>query len=294
MSPTNGMNGFESNTVGHKTSNGQKTSKQGSAKKKYKKKKYDFTIVTGANKNHFCPMKGFLYNLNDIIKGLNARLIVYDLGFLDKQRREMMGLMNRGYLNELRVFNYKKYPSFWNISEANGEYAWKPGIVAEVSKDYPGIIIWLDSGTFPQRRYFEILNPLLNKYNGFLSPRSPGSMKMWTHPGVYVYYKDDASKYNKFPNCNAASIAFDTKKVQHLIDEWYSCALNKDCIAPAGSSRENHRQDQSVLTYLAIRAGYYCFMEENTLSIVNHQDNKCYKIITMHEKIKYISKKSKH
>ena len=30
----------------------------------------------------------------------------------------------------------------------------------------------------------------------------------------------------------------------------------KDCIAPPGSSRKNHRQDQAVLSYLVHKAGY--------------------------------------
>jgi len=251
-------------------------------KKKHKGKKYDFTIVTGASHNHFCPVKGFLYHLRGSVKGLNSRLVVYDLGVFKHQQRELLRLMNRGYLDELRVFNYSTYPTFWNISEARGEYAWKPGIVAEVSKDYPGVLVWFDSGTLPERDYFENLTHLLNKYDGFLSPQSSGVMSTWVHPGVYDYYKDDASKYDKIANCNAATVAFDTKKVQRIIDEWYSCALDKDCIAPPGSNRTNHRQDQAILTYLVVRDGYRCL--PITLSVHTHQDRECHEIIALHEK----------
>ena len=41
-----------------------------------------------------------------------------------------------------------------------------------------------------------------------------------------------------------------------IVLPWKTCALAKDCIAPAGSSRKNHRQDQAVLSYLVHRAGY--------------------------------------
>jgi hypothetical protein len=39
--------------------------------------------------------------------------------------------------------------------------------------------------------------------------------------------------------------------VRELINQWKACALTKECIAPAGSSRQNHRQDQAVLSVLA-------------------------------------------
>src|SRR5688572_6501547 len=45
-----------------------------------------FTIVTGASENHFCPMKAFIYSLNSTLVGLNARIIVYDLGMNRTQR----------------------------------------------------------------------------------------------------------------------------------------------------------------------------------------------------------------
>ncbi|RIA97096.1 hypothetical protein C1645_720001 [Glomus cerebriforme] len=250
-----------------------------------RRKKYDFTIITGASENHFCPIKGFIYNLKNSLKDLNGRLIIYDLGLTEIQRDELLSLWDDDYFDELRVFNFSAYPSFWNISEARGEYAWKPAIVAEVSKQYPGIITWLDSGTLPERKYFEELPSLLKKYDGFLSPRSSGHMNNWTHPGVYEYYDDDASKYDKIPNCNGASIAFDTKKTQHIIDEWYSCALDKDCIAPVGSSRLNHRQDQAILTYLTARENRYCKVNSKYFWIHAHQDDNCEKIINFYEKL---------
>jgi hypothetical protein len=34
---------------------------------------------------------------------------------------------------------------------------------------------------------------------------------------------------------------------------WYQCALDKNCIAPPGPSRDNHWQDQAPLTFLVHR-----------------------------------------
>ncbi|CAB4382607.1 hypothetical protein RhiirA1_521637 [Rhizophagus irregularis] len=250
-----------------------------------KENEYAFTVVTGASENHFCPVKGFIYNLKGTLKGLNARVIIYDLGLTEIQRDELKSLKDNGFFDEIRVFDFTNFPSFWNISEARGEYAWKPAIVAEVSKEFPGIITWLDSGTLPERIFFEELPTLLKTYNGFLSPRSSGFMKNWTHPGVYEYYNDDASKYDNIPNCSGASVAFDTKMTQHIINEWYTCALDKNCIAPVGSNRKNHRQDQAILTYLVAREERYCNIGGKYLWIHAHQDSNCETIIDFYEKL---------
>jgi hypothetical protein len=38
----------------------------------------------------------------------------------------------------------------------------------------------------------------------------------------------------------------------------FACSANRDCIAPKGSSRDNHRQDQAALTVLIHLNGYTC------------------------------------
>jgi hypothetical protein len=243
-----------------------------------------FTIVTGASKNHFCPLKSFIYNVYETIQGFNnVNIVIYDLGLSSEQRNEVYRMQEKGYLTELKVFNWTAYPSFWNITKARGEYAWKPGMIHEISKEYPGIIIWLDSGSKAQRHLFENLGKLLDEANGFISPRSPGTMKDWTHPGVYKYFNDDHKKYDNLSNCNGASIIFDTIRTQPLIDAWYKCALDKNCIAPPGSSRKNHRQDQALLTYLAAKEGRFCNRLRGYFGFNIHDDNNCRKEINRFE-----------
>jgi hypothetical protein len=243
------------------------------------------TIITGASANHFCPLKSFLYNTHESIKEsqTKARIIIYDLGLTDVQRKELGNLQKKGYLTMIKSLDWSKYPSFWNISIARGEYAWKPGMIYEISQKYPGIIIWLDSGTKVYGNFFQNINKFLDEYDGFISPSSPGLMINWTHPGVYDYFNDDHTKYDNIPNCNGASIVFDTKRTQSLIDSWYECALEKDCIAPPGSSRKNHRQDQALLTYFAAREGRICDQNRNYFGFQIHNDNRCKGEIAQYE-----------
>jgi hypothetical protein len=57
-----------------------------------------------------------------------------------------------------------------------------------------------------------------------------------------------------------------------VLEEWAHLAQQKDCIAPPGSDRENHRQDQAVLTLL-----YYAYtdtkdLENSSFNLATHQD----------------------
>ena len=79
--------------------------------------------------------------------------------------------------------------------------------------------------------------------------------------GLCPICKDNKSLL-QFANRNGAMFGFHLTNpdVQNFIQEFYQCALTKECIAPEGSSRENHRQDQAVFTIL-----YYYFIHKHGL-----------------------------
>ena len=62
-------------------------------------------------------------------------------------------------------------------------------------------------------------------------------------------------KYFEYRNLNTAVIGLNPRlpKIAQLLTEWKDCALKPECIAPAGSSRQNHRQDQAALTVIAYK-----------------------------------------
>jgi len=248
-----------------------------------------FTIVTAASKNHFRPIQCWLYDLkratNSIKVSQRPRIIVYDIGLLEDQHRRLRILLSKGYMTELRIFDFGIYPEFWRIrNHTRGEYGWKAGIVSEVIKDYPGPTLWLDSGTYVSPKFLKRFKFTLDYYNGFFSPTSLGDVQKWTHPGVFKYFNDDPNKYANFSNCNGAAIAFDSNKVGSLVNEWIECALVKECIAPKGSSRENHRQDQAVLTYLAARDKRFCENKPGFFELRTHMDGECNKNFKYYEK----------
>ncbi|CAG8678069.1 11039_t:CDS:2, partial [Ambispora leptoticha] len=251
---------------------------------------YPFTIATAASENHFCVLQSWIYNAQKILHGLNnesfiPRIIIYDLGLLNYQRSILKSLHTKGFFTELRQFNYTKYPDFWNVNKGRGEYAWKTGIVAEIAKDFPGIVVWLDSGSIFKQEFLINLQKYLDSREGFLSGKSIDRIPTWTHAGTFKYFHVKPARFRNYRNCNGAMIVFDTTKVQSLIDAWYKCALVKDCIAPEGSNRYNHRQDQAVLSLLAAMESRRCSEKPEFYGVVTHQDHQCVKHISNFEKI---------
>jgi hypothetical protein len=76
---------------------------------------------------------------------------------------------------------------------------------------------------------------------------------------MYHFFQND-TRFADARNCDG-SFGFyaPTERVlRDLVGPWRTCACARACIAPPGSNRDNHRQDQAALTYLANRAGFGC------------------------------------
>ncbi|KAF9352714.1 hypothetical protein BGX26_009500 [Mortierella sp. AD094] len=244
-----------------------------------------FTIVTAASSNHFCALESFLYSLSEILDGLERTemrptIVVYNLGGMTpEQMTQMEWLKENQYMDEYKDFEYAKYPAFWDITVARGEYGWKAGIIKEVADKHRGLLLWLDSGNMLALDFLRYLPGYLDKY-GFWSPQSSGTFQQYTHPGLPQFYGDSLENYIGESNCNGAAIAFDASNddiYNGILKEWYTCSSTKECIAPTGSSRSNHRQDQAALTFLAkkLRFAEQCRHYPEHYGVTVHQDKVC-------------------
>ena len=228
-------------------------------------------IITGASDNHYLT----LMNMVDSFIKYNDRhkLIIYNLG-LEEQK---WNRMKEKYNNQefiFKIFDYSKYPEWFNINIEAGQYAWKPTIIYNTFLEYTGeILVWMDAGNLITEGLQKLEDFLINNY--IYSATSSGTIKDWTHP-LTIQYLKCTNTGNE--NRNGACLGFNTKidLVKDFITEFYNCAMDKNCIAPDGSSRKNHRQDQAVFTILFYK--YLCDQNKTFYSNDNSNYHLCYSI----------------
>jgi hypothetical protein len=194
-------------------------------------------------------------------------VVVYDLGLTADQQASVTDLGC-----ELRRFDFASYPAFVDIRKSAGQYAWKPQIIRTVAGERPGIVCWMDAGNIVDEPLLQLRGETARF--GYYSANSSGTLGAWTHPGMLRYLGLPAGWKSDAANLNGACIAFDTRNPMavDLLDRWANLSLIEDCIAPRGSDRSNHRQDQALLTVLAYMAGRPAKASTKLLGYRIHQD----------------------
>jgi hypothetical protein len=226
----------------------------------------EFVIVTGADTTHYRSLYQLLSSLR--IHEPDTRIIVFDLGLVDAERQDL----NRSFpAAEVRIFDYSRYPDYFNIRVNAGQYAWKPVIICELLSELKYCVCWMDAGNIVTRRLFWV-RKITGKI-GMYSPRSSGSISDWTHPGTLRFLNvsnDLLQRHNLSGGC--VSVCYKKTRARELVNRWKQCALTRDCIAPKGSSRKNHRQDQAVLSVIAHQSGITENMPTSLYGFKTHRD----------------------
>ena len=225
-------------------------------------------FVTGADSSHYKSLCRFLTSFFKYEP--NTKVIVYDLGLTEA---ENCNLRNSFPLAEIRIFDYSKYPAYFNIKKyAKGNYAWKPAIIYNVFNEFKCNICWMDAGNIILRPLYLLRKEV--KKSGFYSPFSGPNIAKWTHPATLRFLnvsKELLKKRNLSGGC--ITISYQNPKIRNFITKWHKYTFIKECIAPKGSSLANHRYDQAMLTILAYQLNVFHHMPvEEYYGIKFHQD----------------------
>eukprot|EP00039_Didymoeca_costata_P001859 m.55705 g.55705 ORF g.55705 m.55705 type:complete len:367 (+) comp10999_c0_seq1:114-1214(+) len=223
-----------------------------------------FVIGSASSANHECSLANLLASLRKFHS--DWTVVVYDLDSSGNTNLKLNTeiLMKVAPSQTLfRQFRYDKYPSFFNISVAAGEYAWKPVIIKELVDEF-GSVLWMDAGNGLTKRnnLTQVLDVI--RTTGFYSTKTKGDIGSFTHPATLRFLnQDNNGTLVEERNCNGAVIGFSREGLNQvaykkLLVPWVDCAMERDCIAPNGSDRSNHRQDQAVLSVLTHVSGFSC------------------------------------
>jgi hypothetical protein len=230
----------------------------------------NLTIITASDSSHQLSLLNLLSSIRQFEP--KAAVEIYDLGM---EPSFAASLQNEFSSFRFKCFPYEKYPSYYNIKIDAGVYAWKPASLDE-SKPFNEFVLWLDAGNVLTGRLV-FLRKVLKRF-GFFSPYSIGEIKDWTHPQTLINLRIE-NNLLKSKNLSANVVGFNSgdRKSLDLIDSWIEAAKDKNLIAPPGSSRSNHRQDQSLLTVLAYQAGLVRYRNlgefpRRIFKILVHQD----------------------
>ncbi|XP_024390547.1 uncharacterized protein [Physcomitrium patens] len=235
------------------------------------------TIVTAFSANHLSVGMLLLRSIGKAAfsawkrnPSFNVSVVVWTMEeFKGKDRDDfrcvLSELENKWKLDvEVRRFKFWMYPKWMRINQAHdgmnqfgtGEYAWKVVMIHAVLSERR-LVLWQDGGN--RFRSAESLTETLDYItrNGFASRTSSGCISDWTRWEAILYLR--ATELNMSQrNCDASAVGFTLQKYEELARPWYECAITRQCIAPDGSSRLNHRQDQAALTILTYLSNNTC------------------------------------
>ncbi len=230
----------------------------------------EFKIITISDSYFFDALTNLLTSIHKY--ETKIEVVIIDIGLNEKQTVFLKDNFNY----KIKKFNFDKFPLFFKDYDLDGKlgsYAWKAPALFNEFYESEKNIIYLDAGC-ELRKSLNFLKFIILK-NGFYSPESSNNIEYWTHPHTLKIMKAEKSLLRKRNfSSGIVGMVIDNKKNQKIIDEWAKFSRNKDVIAPKGSSRKNHRQDQSILNILVHQnlKSYMIPRTHKIFGILKHQN----------------------
>lgn len=231
----------------------------------------DYIIVTGCNDRYINTLIGFIESCKRNNINLNL-LVIYNYGLTESNLHKLLNYKS-AYGFDIVDFDYSKYPEHVDLNKYNGlycNYAFKViSIYNECIKHSNKKIIWMDSANrFGLNSINQILTIIKNE-----KIYSPICNKEGTVEGLELHHIDSIKHFGlendlhliPHRSGNIIGVDYSDKIGNYIINDWYKCSLNKSIIAPEGSSRNNHRQDQSILTLIM-----FLYEKENNIKFFNN------------------------
>lgn len=272
-------------------------------------------IVTGASSNHFRSLLALLESLTalDSVPTLEAKIVVFDLGLAAEEIEELSLAFPSA---EHRRLDWSSYPS--HVSNLRN-FAWKPLIIQKaVQEERCGqptrdadvrvdggqcegacgwdegtcdVVFWLDAGCVisDATLFANFLSagqgnvPLIGDERGALLTQSNGKVGALTHKSTLIQLGGQGLEDEWQANGGIVGFQRGSRAIVELLQPWADCALDVACISPSGSSRANHRHDQSALSILVHAQGYRLHLL-SSVGVEAHRDVDIELVVTHGER----------
>jgi hypothetical protein len=203
----------------------------------------DRVVATGASANHFKTLRNFLLNG---LPGYSGHVVVYDLGLTLEQHDAIAALSRLRDGIELRRFPFAEHP--FHVSQLQ-LYAWKPIILHDLLLEHASVL-WMDSGNLAHDGAVDAAFAIIDEH-GFFGVAGSCVVGSKTHPATLDRFAAHPVADRPFAIGGAFGVSRASAALAAVAAPLRACAAEAACFAPPGSTLDNHRQDQSILSVLA-------------------------------------------
>lgn len=220
-------------------------------------------FVTGSSSNHVFANINCMYSIvaadaNASIVFINFGLSGHELRVLKKHFSLIHSLhvsLNSSAQIYYRVFNFNNFPNWISINNYYvGGYAWKVISYMDVLREVHGPLLWTDAGSVLNGTMTQEMS-YMHDY-GVYSPYSSGDIATWVHNASISFLQTHHMINSVDPfalMCTGGYLFIDGSNatiMKRVFGPLFECAFTKKCISPDLTNRNNHRQDQAILTML--------------------------------------------
>jgi len=208
--------------------------------------KPDMVLVTGASSGYFSGLKNFAASAR--YWAPYHKLVVYNLGGLHPEHLKEIESWSNVIAVEWKDGIPAAYPSHVHVGK---KYAWKPIIINETLTKYKAMF-WLDAGctlTGP----ITPVEKIIHRNGIFLVKGQDLDMKPKSHAKTYEWFNFTKSEFEAGPHFAGGIQGHlsPSRFLDRVVIPNAACAMEKNCVDPAGSSLAAHRFDQTSVSILS-------------------------------------------
>lgn len=207
------------------------------------------TFVTASDTSHARSLVNLITSIS--FTNPDAQVVVFDLGLTGS---ELLNLSETFPAVKVEKFPYEEFPDYFDVRVEAGQYAWKAQCVERVASSARGDLFWIDAGCVVTGK-LERIRKVLGR-RGIYADKAVGPSSRWTHPLTFAALdagKEEAELQRDQLAATFIGFRLGGANVNRVISDWARYSRDRNVIAPPGSSRVNHRQDQSVFSILVYR-----------------------------------------